>query len=61
SEELPVAGVGRPRWLGELMRVNAGECAEFELGACDAKGRLCLHPLSVNRPDTSARRGNRAS
>ncbi|MFP3547298.1 damage-inducible mutagenesis protein, partial [Rhizobium sp. SIMBA_035] len=61
SEALPVAGVGRARWLAELIRVKAGECAEFELGACDAKGRLCLLPHSANRPDTSAWRGNRAS
>ncbi|MDP9762498.1 damage-inducible mutagenesis protein (plasmid) [Rhizobium ruizarguesonis] len=61
SEALPVAGVGRARWLAELMRVKAGECAEFELGACDAKGRVCLLPHSVNRPDTTAWRGNRAS
>ncbi|MCW0021413.1 ImuA family protein [Rhizobium sp. BT-226] len=61
SEELPVAGVGRARWLAELMRVKAGECAEFEIGACDAKGRVCLFPVSANRPDTSAWRGNRAS
>lgn len=51
SEPLPVAGVGRPRWLAELMRVKAGECAEFELGACDAKGRICLLPLSNDGAD----------
>lgn len=51
SEPLPVAGVGRPRWLAELMRVKAGECAEFELGACDAKGRICLLPLSDDGAD----------
>lgn len=54
SEPLPVAGVGRARWLAELMRVKAGECAEFELGACDAKGRLCLLPVSVDRSDTAS-------
>ncbi|MBY3432716.1 damage-inducible mutagenesis protein [Rhizobium laguerreae] len=49
SEDLPVAGIGRARWLTELMRVKAGECAEFELGACDAKGRVSFLPLSSNR------------
>jgi protein ImuA len=48
SEPLPVAGVGRARWLAELMRVKAGECAEFEIGACDAEGRICLLPLSAD-------------
>lgn len=61
SEPLPVAGVGRARWLAELMRVKAGECAEFEIGAPDAKGRICLLPLSADRPDTSSWRGSRAS
>lgn len=51
SEPLPVAGVGRARWLAELMRVKAGECAEFEIGACDAKGRICLFPLSADGSD----------
>lgn len=44
SEPLPVPGVGRARWLVELLRVRAGECAEFSVGACDDKGRLCLFP-----------------
>lgn len=61
SEPLPVAGVGRARWLAELMRVKAGECAEFEIGACDAKGRVCLLPLSRDGPNTSSWRGSRAS
>jgi protein ImuA len=42
SEGLPVSGVGRPRWFLELMRVKAGECAEFCVGACDDKGRIHL-------------------
>uniref|UniRef100_A0A6P4EFU5 Protein ImuA-like n=2 Tax=cellular organisms TaxID=131567 RepID=A0A6P4EFU5_DRORH len=40
SVPLPVPGVGRPRWLLELIRARAGECADFEVEACDAKGRL---------------------
>ncbi|MEX2696858.1 ImuA family protein [Rhizobium mongolense] len=42
SEELPVPGVGRARWFLELMRVKSGECAEFEVGACDASGRIAI-------------------
>lgn len=60
SEALPVAGVGRARWLAELMRVKAGECAEFEIGAPDAAGRISLLPLSVNRSDTPTWRGSYA-
>jgi protein ImuA len=39
---LPVSGVGRARWRLELIRSRAGESADFEVEACDAKGRLAL-------------------
>ncbi|MGG7579761.1 ImuA family protein [Rhizobium sp. Nf11,1] len=55
SEDLPVPGVGRARWLLELMRSRAGECAEFEIGACDDKGRIHLSPGSGDRSNTSRR------
>ncbi|WP_458387639.1 ImuA family protein [Rhizobium redzepovicii] len=55
SEDLPVAGIGRARWLLELMRSRAGECAEFEIGACDDKGRIDLSTGSANRPNSSGR------
>lgn len=42
SSRLPSAGVGRARWLVELLRCKAGESADFELEACDATGRLAL-------------------
>jgi protein ImuA len=42
SAPLPVPGIGRARWLVELIRSRAGECAELELEACDAAGRLAL-------------------
>lgn len=42
STPLPVPGVGRPRWLVELVRARAGESADFELEACDGKGHLRL-------------------
>lgn len=40
STPLPVPGVGRHRWLVELIRARAGESADFELESCDAAGRL---------------------
>ena len=42
SSPLPVPGVGRPRWLVELIRARAGECADFVVEACDDQGRLAL-------------------
>lgn len=42
SAPLPVPGVGRARWRLELIRCRAGEAADFEVEACDAKGRLAL-------------------
>jgi protein ImuA len=61
SEDLPVAGVGRARWLAELLRVKAGDCADFEIGACDAEGRICLLPVSTNRQDQDTWRRSRIS
>jgi len=55
SEDLPVVGIGRARWLLELMRSRAGECAEFEIGACDDQGRIDLSAGSANRSNTSGR------
>ncbi|OHV22682.1 damage-inducible protein [Rhizobium sp. RMa-01] len=42
STPLPVPGIGRARWLLELIRARAGESADFEVEACDAKGRIAL-------------------
>jgi protein ImuA len=55
SEPLPVPGVGRARWLLELMRSRAGECAEFEVGACDDKGRLDISSRSLDRQGKAGR------
>ena len=57
SDELPVPGVGRPRWFVELMRVKAGECAEFLVRACDDKGRLDLSTRSADRSHSPRRSG----
>jgi protein ImuA len=58
SEELPVSGVGRARWFLELMRVKAGECAEFVVGACDASGRIDISSESAYRSHSSRRSVN---
>lgn len=50
SQALPVPGVGRHRWLVELIRARAGESADFELEACDDTGRLALPAHVVHRP-----------
>jgi protein ImuA len=55
SEDLPVPGVGRPQWFLELLRVKAGECAEFLVGACDDKGRLDLSSGSADGSHSSRR------
>lgn len=55
SEELPVPGVGRPRWFLELMRSRAGECAEFYVGACDGQGRIDISTGSADRQDQAGR------
>ncbi|WP_254688839.1 ImuA family protein [Shinella daejeonensis] len=50
SEPLPVPGVGRHRWLVELIRARAGESADFELEACDDTGCLALPADLAYRP-----------
>lgn len=55
SEELPVPGVGRAQWFLELMRVKAGECAEFLVRACDDQGRIDLSTGSTDRSDKAGR------
>lgn len=42
SAPLPVPGIGRHRWLVELIRARAGDSADFVLEACDDQGRLGL-------------------
>jgi protein ImuA len=49
SRPLPVAGIGRARWRLELIRCRGGESADFEVEACDAKGRLALPSQLANR------------
>ena len=59
STPLPVPGVGRARWLIELIRARAGECLDLELEACDGTGHLGL-PADVAR-GSAATAGGRVS
>lgn len=58
SAPLPVPGVGRARWLLELIRCRAGESADFEVSACDAEGRLDI-PADVADRSAPAQAGRR--
>lgn len=55
SEELPVPGIGRPRWFVELLRSRAGECAEFYVGACDGQGRIDISSGPADGQDQAGR------
>ena len=58
SAPLPVPGVGRPRWLIELIRARAGESLDIELEACDGTGHLGL-PADVADGSAAAAGGSR--
>ncbi len=58
SEPLPVPGVGRAKWLLELIRCRAGESADFVVEACDAEGRLDIS-ADLARRSHDARDGRR--
>lgn len=60
SSPLPVPGVGRPRWLVELIRARAGECADFEVEACDEEGRIAVPAKLVHRPAAAGDERERA-
>ncbi len=61
SAPLPVPGIGRHRWLVELIRARAGESADFELEACDDTGCLALPADMVDRPGQAEGRRRGAS
>jgi protein ImuA len=61
STPLPVPGIGRARWHLELIRCRAGESADFEVEACDAKGRIALSSVLVDRPHQKELARRRAS
>lgn len=50
SRPLPVTGIGRARWLVELVRARAGECFSIEVEACDGSGHLGLPAELADRP-----------
>jgi protein ImuA len=60
SSPLPVPGVGRPRWLVELIRARAGECADFEVEGCDEEGRIAIPAKLVHRPAAAGDERERA-
>jgi protein ImuA len=60
SHPLPVPGVGRERWLVELVRCKGAEPRSWLLESCDAKGRLAL-PSDVVDGSLSEEHGRRAA
>ena len=56
SAPLPVPGIGRPRWLLELIRCRGGECADFEVEGLHDAGRLAFSPGMANRPAATRKR-----
>lgn len=61
TRPLPVPGVGRARWNVELIRCRGAEAADFEVEACDAKGRLSVFSDLPNRPVSARSRRQSAS
>lgn len=62
SSPLPTAGVGRPRWRLELVRVRKGQPAQWTVEACDAQSHLDIPanvadgPVAANEPGRAAAR-----
>lgn len=54
SAPLPVPGLGRARWLVELIRARAGESLDIELEACDGTGHLGLPAALADRSAATA-------
>ena len=54
SSPLPVPGIGRPRWIVELIRSRAGERGIWEMEACDAQGCLALPAELADRSAAAA-------
>ncbi|WP_246806538.1 ImuA family protein [Rhizobium leguminosarum] len=55
SAPLPVPGIGRARWLAEVIRIKAGESADFILEACDGQGRLRISSDAADGSDKTRR------
>ncbi len=57
-----VAGLmGRPRWLVEMMRCRGAQACEWELEACDEKGRLAVPAELADRSAAQSQRSRRAA
>ena len=54
SAPLPHPGVGRPRWLVDLVRQRNGNPFSLELEACDDTGRLALSAAARDRAAAAA-------
>lgn len=61
SEALPVPGVGRGRWHLELIRVRAGESADFTVEASDEQGFIAPSPDMADRSAVPGAGQQRAS
>jgi len=61
SGRLPYPGVGRARWLVELVRQRNGNPFSLELEACDATGRLALPAVPRDRATAAGRATSRAA
>jgi protein ImuA len=57
---MPEPGGGRSRWRLELIRCRSGERADFEVEACDTKGRLALPPERGRRGVVESERRTRS-
>ena len=55
SAELPVAGIGRPRWTLTLARQRGGEPHQWTMEGPDEQGRLALPAEPRHRPDQATR------
>ena len=51
SAELPVPGIGRPRWNLMLARQRGGEPHQWIMEGPDEQGRLALSAIPFHRPD----------
>ena len=61
SVPLPVPGIGRARWLLQLVRCRSGEAAEFDVEASDAEGRIALSSALADRSPQAGTWRRRAS
>jgi protein ImuA len=61
SAPLPVAGIGRARWILNLVRQRGGDGFEQLVEACDATGRIALPAALADRTAAAGRAPARAA